>query len=118
MALSYDLVKEITVILKNETNFPITLYSHGGRLDYRSDAVPGMGLPVVDSSGTFSYISGMIYMEPFADSPRSSEGSYDFDAADRVGSLDGLHILPIFLNPRTGLSQFDLDTVREHVSIP
>lgn len=64
------------------------------------------------------YFRNMIYPEFFADSPLASDGTYDFDAADLVGSLDGLHTLHIFLKPRTGLRQFDPDTVRVHVSIP
>jgi FtsP/CotA-like multicopper oxidase with cupredoxin domain len=46
---------EITLLLKNETKLPTTLHSHGVRLDYRSDGVPGIGRPPVDSGDVFAY---------------------------------------------------------------
>ncbi len=46
---------EIIVLLKNETNLPATLHSHGVRLDYRSDGVPATDRPAADSGMTSVY---------------------------------------------------------------
>ncbi|MDB5048116.1 MAG: FtsP/CotA-like multicopper oxidase with cupredoxin domain [Fibrobacteres bacterium] len=46
---------EIILLLKNETNLPTTLHSHGVRLDYHSDGVPGADQPATDSGGTTAY---------------------------------------------------------------
>ncbi|HKP95924.1 MAG TPA: multicopper oxidase family protein [Fibrobacteria bacterium] len=64
------------------------------------------------------YFRNMIYPELFADAPLRADGTFAFDAADLVGSLDGLHVLHIFLKPRTGQRRMDPDTVRVNVGIP
>ncbi len=64
------------------------------------------------------YFRNMIYPELFVDAPLDATGNFRFDAADIVGSLDGLHDMKIFLKPRSGQRQFDPDTLRLHVSIP
>jgi FtsP/CotA-like multicopper oxidase with cupredoxin domain len=46
---------QITLLLKNETNLPTTLHSHGVRLDFRSDGVPGLTQAATDSGKTFAY---------------------------------------------------------------
>jgi hypothetical protein len=64
------------------------------------------------------YFRNMIYPELFTDAPLSADGAFAFDAADIVGTLDGLHDLHVFLRPKSGQRQLDPDTVRVHVSIP
>jgi suppressor of ftsI len=46
---------EIVLLLKNETNLPTTLHSHGVRLDYRSDGVPYLTQEATDSGKSFAY---------------------------------------------------------------
>ena len=46
---------EIILLLKNETNLPTTLHSHGVRLDYRSDGVPYRTQEATDSGKSFAY---------------------------------------------------------------
>ncbi|MEO7423889.1 MAG: multicopper oxidase family protein [Fibrobacteria bacterium] len=46
---------EIVVLLKNETNVPTTLHSHGVRMEARYDGVPGIDLPATDSGQTSIY---------------------------------------------------------------
>ena len=64
------------------------------------------------------YFKNMIYPDLFANAPLQSDGSFRFDAADIVGSLDGLHTLGIYLKPRIAPRHMDPDTLRVHVSIP
>ena len=47
----------ITILLKNGTGIPTTLHSHGVRLDYQYDGVPGVSgtMAVVDSGQTLAY---------------------------------------------------------------
>lgn len=45
---------EITVLFRNETRLPQTLHSHGIRMDYRFDGVPGIS-PMADSGKTVTY---------------------------------------------------------------
>ncbi|MEO6098542.1 MAG: multicopper oxidase family protein [Fibrobacteria bacterium] len=46
---------QITLLLRNETNLPTTLHSHGVRLDFRSDGVPNLTQAATDSGKTFAY---------------------------------------------------------------
>lgn len=46
---------EIVLLLKNETNLPTTLHSHGVRLDNRSDGVPYLTQEATDSGKSFAY---------------------------------------------------------------
>jgi suppressor of ftsI len=45
---------QITVLLRNESRLPQTLHSHGVRMDYRFDGVPGI-TPLADSGETVTY---------------------------------------------------------------
>jgi hypothetical protein len=60
----------------------------------------------------------MIYPELFADVPLDADGSFSLDAADVVGSLDGLHVLGIFLKPIAGRPPLDPDSLRVNVGVP
>jgi hypothetical protein len=60
----------------------------------------------------------MIYPELFADAPLEADGSFSLDASEVVGSLDGLHVLRVFLKPDAGGPPLDPDSLRLNVSIP
>jgi FtsP/CotA-like multicopper oxidase with cupredoxin domain len=64
------------------------------------------------------YFRNMIYPELFADVPLDADGSFSLDAADVVGSLDGLHVLGIFLKPIAGRPPLDPDSLRVNVGVP
>ena len=46
---------KITLLLTNEIGLPTSLHSHGIRLDWRYDGMPGLSQPPVDSGETFAY---------------------------------------------------------------
>jgi suppressor of ftsI len=64
------------------------------------------------------YFRNAIYPELFANAPLGADGGFGFDASDVVASLDGLHVLQVFLKPKSGLRQMDPDTLRINLSIP
>lgn len=45
----------ITLLLTNGTGLPTSLHSHGVRLDYKQDGMPGISQPPIDSGKSFAY---------------------------------------------------------------